>query len=149
MTFNDLHKVIQHFNVHHLADDAKLFLTSKSVRNLNKLANSDFKQLNNWLNAKKISFNVEKTEIVIFKSPIKVLSDEIKINLTGQRLYPSSRLWHMKQKGVCYNSIYLTMKFKRLQKCEKSHTTQPVNVWWCAMIIHSFLYFKMRCTNYN
>ena len=41
------------------------------------------KQLNNWLSANKISLNVEKTELVIFKSPRKILSDEIKyINLT-------------------------------------------------------------------
>ena len=65
------------------------------MRNLNKLANSDFKQLNNWLNAKKISFNVEKTEIVIFKSPRKILLDEIKIKLTGKRLYPSTSVKYL------------------------------------------------------
>ena len=31
---------------------------------------------------------LKKTELVIFKSPRKVLSDEIKIKLTGKRLYP-------------------------------------------------------------
>ena len=48
------------------------------------------KHLNNWLSANKISLNVEKTELVIFKSPKKVLLDEIKIKLTGKRLYPSN-----------------------------------------------------------
>ena len=48
------------------------------------------KHLNNWLSANKISFNVEKTELVIFKSPRKVLLDEIKIKLSGKRLYPNS-----------------------------------------------------------
>ena len=48
------------------------------------------KHLNNWLSANKISLNVEKTELVIFKSPRKVLLDEIKIKLSGKRLYPSS-----------------------------------------------------------
>ena len=51
------------------------------MKNLNKLVNHDMKQLNNWLSANKISLNVEKTELVIFKSPRKVLSDEIKIKL--------------------------------------------------------------------
>ena len=36
------------------------------------------KHLNNGLSANKISLNVEKTELVIFKSPRKVLLDEIK-----------------------------------------------------------------------
>ena len=34
--------------------------------------------------------NVEKTELVIFKSLRKVLSEKIKIKLTGKRLYPSN-----------------------------------------------------------
>ena len=37
--------------------------------------------LNNWLIADKISVNVEKTELVVFKSPRKLLSDEMKIKL--------------------------------------------------------------------
>ena len=39
------------------------------------------KHLNNWLSANKISLNVEKTEPVIFKSPRKVLLDEINIGM--------------------------------------------------------------------
>ena len=35
------------------ANDTNLFYTSKSVKNLNKLANRDMKHLNNWLSAKK------------------------------------------------------------------------------------------------
>ena len=48
------------------------------------------KHLNNWLSAKNFSLNVEKIELVIFKSPSKVLLDEIKIKLSGKRLYPSN-----------------------------------------------------------
>ena len=44
------------------------------------------KHLNNCLSANKISLNVEKTELAIFKSPSKVLLDEIKIKLSGKRL---------------------------------------------------------------
>ena len=76
---NDLHKAIRYCKVHHFADDTNLFHTNKLVKNLNKLVNHEMKQLNNWLSANKISLNVEKTELVIVKSPRKVLSDEIKI----------------------------------------------------------------------
>ena len=77
---NDLHKAIQYCKVYHFADNTNIFHTSKSVKNLNKLVNPDMKHLNNWLSANKISLNVEKTELVIFKSPRKVLPDDIKIN---------------------------------------------------------------------
>ena len=91
---NDLHKAIRYCKVRHFAD-TNLFHKNKSVKNLNKLVNHDMKQLNNWLSANKISLNVEKTELVIFKSPRKVLSDEIKIKLTGKRLYPSNSVKYL------------------------------------------------------
>ena len=40
----------------------------KSIKKLNKLVNIDLKNLLYWLNANKISLNVKKTELVIFKS---------------------------------------------------------------------------------
>ena len=86
---------IKQFRYNHFAHDANHFHTNKSVENLNKLVNHDMKQLNNWLSANKISLNVEKTELVIFKSPRKVLSDEIKIKLTGKRLYPSNSVKYL------------------------------------------------------
>ena len=79
-------KANQHCEVHHFANDANFFHTSKSVKNLNKVVNCDMKQLNNWLSANKISLSDEKTELVTFKSPRKVISDEI-IKLRGKRLY--------------------------------------------------------------
>ena len=87
--FNDLHKAIQCCKVDHFADGANLFHTNNSAKNLNRLVNRDMRQLNNWLSTNKISLNFEKTELVIFKSPRKVLSDKIKIKLTGQRTYAS------------------------------------------------------------
>ena len=87
---NDLHNTIQYCKIHHFAVD-----TNKSVKNLNKLVKHDMKQLNNWLSAYKISLNVEKTELVIFKNPTKVLYDEMKIKLTGKRLYPSKSVKYL------------------------------------------------------
>ena len=81
--------------MHHFADDTNLFHTSKSVKNLNKQINRDMKHLNNWLSANKISLNVEKTELVIFKSPRKVLLDEIKIKLSGKRFYPTNSIKYL------------------------------------------------------
>ena len=54
------------------------------MKNLNEVVNHDMEQLNNWLSANKISVNVEITELVISKSPRIVLSDEIKVKLTGK-----------------------------------------------------------------
>ena len=46
------------------------------------------------MSANKISPNVEKSELVIFKSPTKVLLDEIKFNLSGKG-YPSNSVKYL------------------------------------------------------
>ena len=89
---NDLHKAIQYCKIHHFADDTDLFHASNSVKIPNKQINHDTNHLNNWLRANRISLNVEKTELVILKSPRKVLPDEIKIKLSGKRLAISIKL---------------------------------------------------------
>ena len=88
------------------------------------------KQLNNWLSTNKISPYVKKTELVRFKSPRKVLSDEIKITLTGKRLYPSNSVkylgvridkflyWHNIHNQV--NTIAVKLTIEPMHYCLKS-----------------------------
>ena len=52
------------------------------------VVNLDIKYLNNCLSANNIFYNVEKTELVIFKYRKKVFPDERKVTLSGKRLYP-------------------------------------------------------------
>ena len=78
---NDLNQGIKFCKVHHFPDDTNLLCHSNSIKKLNKLVNADLKHLVNWLNANKISLNVEKTEMVIFKSKQKKLEGDLKIKL--------------------------------------------------------------------
>ena len=57
---------IKFCKVHHLANDTNLLHFSKSITKL-KYVDLDMKNLTDWLNANKISLNVQKTELVIFK----------------------------------------------------------------------------------
>ena len=54
------------------ADDTNLIHFGKSVNRLNNVS-LDLKNLTYWLNANKISLNVKKTELVIFKRQRKEL----------------------------------------------------------------------------
>ena len=65
---NDLNHAIKFFKVHQFADGTNLLCLSNSIKKLNKLVNVNLKHLVNWLNVNKISLNVKKTEMVIFKS---------------------------------------------------------------------------------
>ena len=62
--------------VHHFADDFNLLCLGNSIKKLNKLVNADLKRLVNWLNANKI-----------FKSKQKKFEGNLKIKLSGKRLY--------------------------------------------------------------
>ena len=64
------------------------------MKKLSKLVN-DLKHLVNWLNANKISLNVKKTEVLIFKSKQKEFEGDLKIKLCEKRLYPSESVKYL------------------------------------------------------
>ena len=68
---NDLNTTIKHCKVLHFADDTNLLHINDSIKKLNKAVNSDLRNLTNWLNANKISLNVSKTELILFKPKMK------------------------------------------------------------------------------
>ena len=92
---NDLHVAIKHCTVHHFADDTNLLIINKSLKRLNKLLNSDLKNLANWLNTNKISLNVSKTELILFKPKRKPLDINMNIKLNGKRLYPTDSVKYL------------------------------------------------------
>ena len=87
MYINDLNQISKFCKVHHFADDTNLLHFSKLVNGL-KYVNLDLKNLTYWLNANKISLNVKKTELVIFKHQRKKLDSPIKIKLSHKRFNP-------------------------------------------------------------
>ena len=92
---NYLNQAIKFCKVHHFADDTNLLCLSNSIKKLSKLVNADLKHLLNWLNANKISLNVKKTEMIIFKSKQKKLEGDLKIKLCGKRLYPTESVKYL------------------------------------------------------
>ena len=92
---NDLNQTIKFFKIYHFADDTNLLWLGNSINKLNKLVNADLKHLANWLNANKISLNVKKTEMIIFKSKQKKLEGDLKIKLCGKRLYPTESVKYL------------------------------------------------------
>ena len=92
---NDLNQAIKFCKVHHFADDTNLLYLGKSIKKLNKLVNYDLKNLLYWLNANKISLNVKKTELVVFKSKRKQFDGEIKLKLSHKRLFPTDSVKYL------------------------------------------------------
>ena len=75
---------IKYCKIHHFADDTNLLYTNNSIKKLNKMLNKDLKNLTNWLNANKISLNVDKTEMILFKPIKRPLDCQLKLRLNGK-----------------------------------------------------------------
>ena len=80
---NDLNTAIKHCKVIHFAD-MNLLHINDSIKKLNKAVNSDLRNLTNWLNANKISLNVSKTELILFKPRMKKLDFDLKLRLNSK-----------------------------------------------------------------
>ena len=93
--FNDLNQALKFCKVHHFPDDTNLIHFSKSVYRPNKYVNIDLKNLTYWLNANRISLNVKKTELVIFKYQRKKVDSPIKNKLNRKRHYPSKSVKYL------------------------------------------------------
>ena len=59
---------------------------------LNKFVNRGMKNLVQWLNANKISMNVQKSEIVLFNHQREKLDGDIKIKLSRKNSIPHTLL---------------------------------------------------------
>jgi len=51
-----------------------LFYSHKNIDKLNKTVNQELKKIERWLCANKLSLNIKKTHLIIFKSKIKIKS---------------------------------------------------------------------------
>ena len=49
--------------MHHFLDDRNLLYSSSSLKNINRYINHDLKLIFHWLRGKRISLNVDKTDI--------------------------------------------------------------------------------------
>ena len=70
---NDLNVAIKHCKVRHFANDTNLLNVNKSPKHHNKFINIDLINVTKCLNANKISLNVLKTKMVLFRPKKNIL----------------------------------------------------------------------------
>ena len=103
---NDLSKAIIFSSVHHFADDTNILYVSSSLKDVNKKINHDLSNLVQWLRADKISLNLSKTEIVIFRSHSEQTTKHLNFRLSGQKIISKN---HTKYLGIIIDE-HLTFK---------------------------------------
>ena len=97
---NDLNTAVKHSETFCFADDTCL----DSVKQINKVVNKDLKFLVQWLNATKISLNVAKTEVVIFRIKKKHLDCDLNLKLWGKNFKP---LNHVRYLGIYLDEYFI------------------------------------------
>ena len=51
--------------------------------------------MSNWFNANKMLLNVSKTDLIIFKSRMKKVDLDLKLKLSGKRIYPTKSVKYL------------------------------------------------------
>ena len=92
---NDLHSWLKYSKAYHFADDTNITLSDSSQETLAKRMNYDLRKLSMWLRANKLSLNIEKTELVVFRRQNTKLNNSFKIKLDGKRLFPTSSVKYL------------------------------------------------------
>ena len=94
---NDLPNALIYSDPFIFADDTAIVYSNAKLKSIKKRINIDLKLLMKWLNANKISLNVAKTEVILFRHPNKQIDYNVRLKLNGKRLTFTT---HVKYLGV-------------------------------------------------
>ena len=92
---NDLPNSVSYAKTYHFADDSCVILSTTSLEILFKRINKDLFNLSDWLKASKLSPNVKKAELVIFRSRKLKIDNSFKFKLDGKRLVPTKSVKYL------------------------------------------------------
>ena len=84
---NDLNFAIWNSSTFHFAADTCFSAIKYTMKEINIYVNKDLRSLSKWLNANKISLNITKTEVLVFRRKDRVLDTDLKLKLCGKKLF--------------------------------------------------------------
>ena len=97
---NYLNDAVTFSKIYHFADDTNMLYTSKSLRDINR-------KVFEWLRANKISLSTGTTELVLFRSKNKNITQNINFRISGQKI---NILCKTKYLGIILDE-HLTFKY--------------------------------------
>ena len=68
------------------ADDTNIFDTNSDLKALINNVNTELHKVMNWLNANKLSLNIDKTHLIIFKNKSKKITNNHKIYMNNHEI---------------------------------------------------------------
>ena len=93
---NDLRYSLQKSIASHFADDTSITYSSKKLKTLETILNTDLKGISDWLKANRLSLNVDKSKLLIFHSKQRKLDlNGLSIKLEGSKLIPCDNVKYL------------------------------------------------------
>ena len=78
---NDRPNVSKFLSFYLFADDTNIHFDASDTIKLQKIMNRELRHVKKWLKANKLALNIEKTNCVIFHSPVKKITEKIFLDL--------------------------------------------------------------------
>ena len=97
------------------ADDSNFFCTGKNIHDLIDIVNNELVNIVDWLNANKMSLNIEKTHYIIFCNRGKIIGEVGDVLINGCKI---SKVYNTKFLGMIIDSK-LTWKYHIDYICNK------------------------------
>ena len=93
---NDLHFSLKKSVASHFADDTCITYSAKKIKSLETVLNYELKIISDWLNANRLSLNVNKSKLIIFKTKRKIIDiNNLSIKLNGFKLVPTDNVKYL------------------------------------------------------
>ena len=93
---NDLRYSLKKSIASHFADDTSITFSSKKLKTLETILNTDLKAISDWLKANRLSLNVDKSKLLIFHSKQRKLDlNYFSIKMEGRKLIPSDNVKYL------------------------------------------------------
>ena len=112
---NNLHKCMKYSKTYHFADDSSIIQSHSLLQILSKRINKDLSNLSNWLKINKLSLNIKKTELVLFRPKKLKLDHSFKFKIDGKRLVPPHSVKYLgvlRDEHMSWNQQIYQMKLK-------------------------------------
>ena len=82
---NDLPNVSKLLSFYLFADDTNIYFEATDLASLQKIMNRELKYVKKWLDANKLSLNIETTSFVLFHSAVKKIMKPIVLKLRHKK----------------------------------------------------------------
>lgn len=107
----NLHKVIIFSKIHYFADNTNFLYDSSSLKDINRKINYDMSRTTHWLRANRMSLDVAKIKIILFRSYRTKITKKLNFRINAPKIKTKTHKLEQKRFSSSLHliQIYLVM----------------------------------------